>query len=316
MNFKQLEYFVHVAELGGFSKAAVVLDIAQSALSRQVRALEVELRETLMLRNGRGVVLTEAGQRLYEHGVNILQALAQAQDDMGASRDAPVGRITIGLPPSVGRQLTLPLIDGFQRRLPAARLAIVEGLSSHISEWISTGRVDLGLLYNPEAQPALEITPLIEESLCLVSPAASPAPPSGSGAALPLQTLPAWPLIVPERSHAIRKLLETQAVLAGIKLNIAWEVSSIAAILDLVCAGYGHAVLHASAVAASDRADLLRVRPLVQPRLNSVLCLAVSAHKRPSPLMRQAARLLTELVKGLPQGAAAPVPVPPTSPPG
>ncbi len=302
MNFKQLEYFVHVAELGSFSKAAVVLDIAQPALSRQVRALEIDLRETLLLRNGRGVVLTDAGQRLYEHGVNILQALAQAQDDMGASRDAPVGRITIGLPPSVGRQLTLPLIDGFQRRLPVARLAIVEGLSSHISEWISTGRVDLGLLYNPEVQPALEITPLIEESLCLVSPAAS-AP--GAGEVLPLQALPAWPLIVPERGHAIRKLLETQAVLAGVKLNIAWEVSSIAAIVDLVCAGYGHAVLHASAVAASDRADLLSVRPLVQPRLNSVLCLAVSAHKRPSPLMRQATRLLTELVKGLPQGAAA-----------
>ena len=304
MNFKQLEYFVQVAELGSFSKAAVVLDIAQPALSRQVRALEVELRETLLLRNGRGVVLTEAGQRLYEHGVNILQALAHAQDDMGANRDAPVGRITIGLPPSVGRQLTLPLIDGFQRRLPAARLAIVEGLSSHISEWISSGRVDLGLLYNPEAQPALEITPLIEESLCLVSSATSAAPWPGSGAVLPLHQLPNWPLIVPERGHAIRKLLESQAVLAGIKLNIAWEVSSIAAIIDLVCAGYGHAVLHASAVAASDRADLLRARPLVQPRLNSVLCLSVSAHKRPSPLMRQATRLLTELVKALPQGTA------------
>ena len=151
MNFKQLEYFVHVAELGSFSKAALVLDIAQPALSRQVRALEIDLREMLLLRNGRGVVLTDAGQRLYEHSVNILQALSHAQDDMGANRDAPVGRITIGLPPSVGRQLTLPLIDGFQRRLPTARLAIarlptarlaiVEGMSSHISEWISTGRV-------------------------------------------------------------------------------------------------------------------------------------------------------------------------------
>ena len=303
MNFKQLEYFVHVAELGSFSKAALVLDIAQPALSRQVRALEIDLRETLLLRNGRGVVLTDAGQRLYEHSVNILQALAQAQDDMGANRDAPVGRITIGLPPSVGRQLTLPLIDGFQRRLPTARLAIVEGLSSHISEWISTGRVDLGLLYNPEAQPALEITPVIEESLCLVSPGS--ADPAAAPTVLPLRELPAWPLIVPERGHAIRKLIETQAVLAGIKLNIAWEVSSIAAIIDLVCAGYGHAVLHASAVAASGRADLLRARPLVEPRLNSMLCLAVSAHKRPSPLMRQATRLLTELVRSLPQGAAA-----------
>jgi LysR family nitrogen assimilation transcriptional regulator len=306
MNFKQLEYFVHVAELGSFSKAALVLDIAQPALSRQVRSLEVDLRETLLLRNGRGVVLTEAGQRLYEHGVNILQALAQAEQDMGASRDAPVGRITIGLPPSVGRQLTLPLIDGFQRRLPLARLAIVEGLSSHISEWIATGRVDLGLLYNPEAQPALEITPVIAESLCLVSPAmATAVAHTGMGSAvLPLRELPHWPLIVPERSHAIRKLLETQAVLAGVKLDIAWEVSSIAAIIDLVCAGYGHAVLHASAVVASGRADQLRVRPLVEPRLNSMLCLAVSAHKRPSPLMRQATRLLTELVRGLPQSTA------------
>jgi LysR family nitrogen assimilation transcriptional regulator len=302
MNFKQLEYFVHVAELGSFSKAALVLDIAQPALSRQVRALEIDLRETLLLRNGRGVVLTEAGQRLYEHGVNILQALAQAEADMGANRDEPLGRITVGLPPSVGRQLTLPLIDGFRRRCPKARLAIVEGLSSHITEWITTGRVDLGLLYNPEAQAALEITPVIEEALCLVSP--SSATP-GTAAVMPLTELPRHPLIVPERSHAIRKLLETQAVLAGLKLDIAWEVSSIAAIIDLVCAGYGHAVLHASAVAASGRADQLLVRPLTAPRLNSVLCMAVSAHKRPSPLMRQTSRLLTELVRALPQGAAA-----------
>ena len=94
-------------------------------------------------------------------------------------------------------------------------------------------------------------------------------------------------------------------MLAGLKLNIAWEVSSIAAIVDLVCAGYGHSVLHASAVAASDRADHLRARPLVAPRLISVLCLAVSAHKRPSPLMRQVRPQLTELVRSLPQATAA-----------
>jgi len=312
INFKQLEAFVHVAELGSFSKAALVLGIAQPALSRQVRALEVDLHQTLLLRNGRGVALTEAGQRLYEHGHHLVQALAQAEADMGGRRDEPLGRITIGLPPSVGRQLTLPLIDGFQRRCPQARLAIVEGLSSHISEWISTGRVDVGLLYNPEAQAALEITPVIEEALCLVSP--MPVPPSadagnagiaGNGATLPLAALPAHPLIVPERGHAIRKLLETRALLAGLKLDIAWEVSSIAAIIDLVCAGYGHAVLHASAVAASGRADALRVRNLVQPSLVSTLCLAVSARQRPSPLLRQTTRLLTDLVKALPQGTAA-----------
>jgi LysR family nitrogen assimilation transcriptional regulator len=303
MNLKQLEYFVSVAELGSFSKAAVVLDIAQPALSRQVRALEADLRETLLLRNGRGVTLTQAGQRLFEHSVAILQQVAQAREDMAASRDEPVGRITIGLPPTIARQITLPLIDGFKRQLPKARLAVVEGLSTHITEWITSGRVDLCLLYNPQATPELEITPLLEERLYLVQAASGEHRPATQG--LPLSQLGRYPLVVPERAHVIRRLIETQATLVGLKLNIAWEVSSIAAIIDLVCAGYGHAVLTASAVAASGRADELAVRPLTEPPLASVLCLATSSHKRSTPLTRQATQLLVDLVRGLPQGAAA-----------
>ena len=61
--------------------------------------------------------------------------------------------------------------------------------------------------------------------------------------------------------------------------------------------------VHVAELGSFSKAAL--VRPVVEPRLNSVLCLAVSAHKRPSPLMRQATRLLTELVRSLPQGAAA-----------
>ena len=68
MNLQQIETFVCVAETGSFSKAAMLLDIAQPALSRQVRALEAELRETLLIRTGRGVTLTDAGRRLLEHG--------------------------------------------------------------------------------------------------------------------------------------------------------------------------------------------------------------------------------------------------------
>ena len=151
MNLRQLESFVRVAELGSFSKAARVLDIAQPALSRQVRLLEVDLRETLLLRNGRGVALTPAGRRLFEHGVQILQQVAQARADLGAQRDAPVGQVTIGLPPSIGRRLTKPLIEGFRAQLPQARITVVEGLSSYIAEWIASGRADLGLRLQPGA---------------------------------------------------------------------------------------------------------------------------------------------------------------------
>ena len=114
-----------------------------------------------------------------------------------------------------------------------------------------------------------------------------------------------YPLVLPERLHVVRRQLDTQAALAGLTLDIAWEVSSVPAIIDLVCAGHGHAVLTASAVAASGRADELTVRPLIDPPLLSVLCLATSARQRPSPLTRQATALLTELVQSLPQGAAA-----------
>ncbi|HEX6722072.1 MAG TPA: LysR substrate-binding domain-containing protein, partial [Burkholderiaceae bacterium] len=204
MNLKHLESFVRVAELGSFSKAARVLDIAQPALSRQVRALETDLRETLLLRNGRGVTLTDAGRRLFEHGVQILQRVAQAREGLGAERDAAVGHVTIGLPPSIGRRLTLPLIEGFREHLPRARLTIVEGLSANIAEWIGSGRADLGLLYNPDAQPALEITPLLRERLCLVEAARGR---KGNKGPLPLRELGAYPLILPERHQSIRRLL-------------------------------------------------------------------------------------------------------------
>lgn len=296
MNLKQLEYFISVAELGSFSKAALVLEVAQPALSRQVRALETELRETLLLRTGRGVGMTEAGRRLYEHGVGIVQLVARAREDIEARRGEPLGRITVGLPPSIGRRLTLPLIDAFRRDLPRARLSIVEGLTAHLAEWIATGRVDLGLLYNPEPQPALEVTPLLDEPLCLVSPATTRRRRRGE---LPLRELADYPLIVPERSHTLRKLLDSQAALEGVKLQIAFEVSSVPAIIDLVCAGYGHAVLTGSGVLASARSAELSVRPLTEPRLVSRLCLAAPASRRPSPLALHAMRLLPELVAGL-----------------
>ncbi|WP_374679179.1 LysR family transcriptional regulator [Piscinibacter sp.] len=293
MNLTQLRYFVRVAEMGSFSKAAIELDVAQPALSRQVRLLETDLRVTLLQRTGRGVLLTEAGKRLYDHAVSILQLVAHAREDISANRGEATGRIVIGLPPSMGRMLTLPLVDAFKQHLPRARLAIVEGLSAHIVEWISTGRVDLGLIHNPDANPAIETIHVLDEPLCLVSASKGAA---RKAAPLPFTELVKLPLVLPEPSHAIRKLLETQAALAGLKLNIAYEVSSVSAILELVRSGHGHAVLAPSAIAASGQAAAFRMRPLAESVLRSTLCMAVSAHKPATPLLKQATRLLRELV--------------------
>jgi len=318
MNLTQLTYFIRVAEMGSFSKAAIVLDVAQPALSRQVRLLETDLRTTLLQRTGRGVVLTNAGKRLFEHSVGILQLVALAREDLEATRAEATGRIVVGLPPSMGRLLTLPLVEEFSRVLPQARLAIVEGLSTHIVEWISTGRVDLGLVHNPEANPAIETTPVLDEPLWLVSAAARRRRASSSSASLslasstsastsrastprvpaplPFAELADYPLIVPERTHAIRKVLETQAALKGVKLQIAWEVSSVQSILDLVRHGHGHAVLARSAVPAGGVPPAFELRPLTEAELKSTLCLAKSAHKPVTPLVKRAERMLRELL--------------------
>ena len=293
MNLKQIEYFVRVAELGSFSKAAMVLNIAQPALSRQVRLLEAQLHVTLLVRNGRGVVLTEMGNRLFEHGVAILQLVERAAEDIEAARNEPFGHITLGLPPSMSRRLTPSLVDAFGRALPKARLSIVEGLSTHLIEWITTGRVDLGLVYNTEPSPVIDVTPVLDEALGLVSRARrggiKPKPISFS-------RLPEYPLILPERGHALRKLLETQVALAGLKLNIALEVSGVPSILDLVAAGYGHAVLTQTSILASGQPQAFMLRPFNQPALISTLSLATSARKPVTPLIRHASELLRKLV--------------------
>jgi LysR family transcriptional regulator, nitrogen assimilation regulatory protein len=304
MNLNQLEYFVHTAEMGSLSKAAIVLNIAQSALSRQIRLLEADLHVTLLLRNGRGVVLTEAGKRLFDHSIAILQLVSRVREDIDATRDEPVGRIVVGLPPTMGRMLTLPLVEGFKRVLPKARLAIVEGLSTHLAEWVSTGRADIGLLHNPESQESLEVIPVLQEPLVLVSPAGSKI---SKKTTVNFEDLIHYPLIVPERTHAIRKLVETQAALMGLKLQVAWEISSVRSILDLVRAGHGHAVLSRNAIAIEQQPEAFILRPLVQPQLMSTLCLAISAHKPVTPLTKHVMHLLRELITKSPGDSASPL---------
>ena len=297
MNLQQLEYFVRVAELGSFSKASLVLRVAQSALSRQIRSLETDLRQTLFMRNGRGVCLTEAGNRLFEHSIGILELVARAREDMDSRRGEPGGRVVIGLPPSLSRHLTPVLVDTFRRELPLAKLAVVEGLSAHIGEWLASGRVDVGLMHNPDPLATIETTPILEEELCLIS-AARKTRSRRNGASVPIRfaELSERQLILPEQSHVIRRLLDSQAALAGIKLNIAWEVSSVPAIVDLVLAGYGDAVLSENAAAAWGRTKELEARPISDPRLHSTLCVCIASHRKPSALARRSLRLLPELI--------------------
>jgi LysR family nitrogen assimilation transcriptional regulator len=289
MDLKQLEYFARVAELGSFTRAAAVLGVAQPALSRQVRLLEVELRQNLLLRNGRGVTTTDAGKMLLEHARGILHQFERAREDMGRVRGALAGRVAVGLPPSMAKMLTVPLTREFRKRLPSASLSISEGLSHSMQEWLQAGRLDIALLYNPQASPEIETSPLLEEELFLISLKGRKNPAT----AITLRDLAGLPLVMPGRPNAIRMLVESEMAGIGCRPDVTLEIDGIAAILDLVADGAGHAVLPRYAVGTSATPAAYHVRPIVKPRLGSKLMLATSS-RRTSTRTQQA---MLELIR-------------------
>ena len=293
MDLKQLEYFVRVAELGSFTRAAQVLGVAQPALSRQVRLLEVELRQNLLVRNGRGATPTQAGQLLLEHGRGILHQVERAREELGRVRNGLSGRVAMGLPPSVARVLAVPLTRAFRQALPDAQLSISEGLSAAMQENLQNGRLDIAVLYNPGPVGGLEYRPQMQEELLLVQPRPpglqeDPPPP-----AIGLQDVAALPLVIPSRSNAIRMHVEAEMAALGCKPRIALEIDGVSAILDLVADGAGCAILSRHAVMHSVRPSAYAVRPIGQPPLRIALVTAVSA-QRPSTLTQQAALTLLE----------------------
>lgn len=286
MDLRQIEYFVRVAEMGSFTRASVVLDVAQPALSRQVRLLEVELRQTLLVRNGRGASPTEAGKLLLEHGRGILHQVERTREELGRVRGALAGRVALGLPPSIAKVLTVPLTRAARARLPDAVLSISEGLSVSLREALVTGRLDVALLYNTLPAPGVEVTPLLQEDLFLVQrrPAASRR---ARAAPVKLRELAAIPLVIPTRPNAMRMLVESELAQLGCRPQIALEIDGVPAILDLVADGAGSAVLSRNAVATSGRTSTYTIRAIQAPPLRSTLSLAVSS-LRPATLTQQA----------------------------
>ena len=293
MDLKQLEYFVRVAELGSFTRAALAAGVAQPALSRQVRLLEVELRQNLLTRNGRGAVPTEAGNLLLAHGRGILHQVQRAREELAQARGALSGRVAVGLPTSVAKVLAVPLTRAFRRALPQASLSISEGLSVALANDLRNGRLDIALVHNATASPDLELAPLLQERMLLVQHGPAPA---RSSASIALPQLARIPLVIPSRPNAIRMLVE--AALAGIgqRANVALEIDGVAAILDLVADGAGGAVLSRNAVAHSHEPARFHLTPIGPPTLISHLFSAISAQRPVTPTQRAMLDLIGELV--------------------
>lgn len=207
MSPRQLNYFLRIAELGSFSRAAAVLYIAQPALSRQIKQLEDELGVRLLERSDTGVSLTEAGQLLCERAKPLLKQFDNVRNELGALSDSVKGRLELGMPPSLFHLVTVPLVVEYGRRYPNVSLSVTEGISSAIHHLVLKGEIDLGVVSGSEPMTGLERRPLLREQLFIAHQPGMAMQRADDGS-VTLEEVARHPLVLTRSPNAMRVVLD------------------------------------------------------------------------------------------------------------
>jgi len=246
MELRQLRYFVRIVELGSMSRAALDLDMVQSALSQQVSRLESELSTRLLQRTPRGVVPTEAGVAFFREAQLTLRHAEQAVRSAQQARLS--GSVSVGLAPTTSAMLGLPMMQAMRARYPDVRLHMVEGMSGHLTDMLNARALDMAVLFDARLHGGQaraggrrwQVHPLIEEELFLIRARGhhpEPLPPQ-----MALADLAGESLILPTGLHGLRSTLDTAFSQARFTPHLVLEVDSLSMVMAAVDAGLGSTV--------------------------------------------------------------------------
>jgi LysR family nitrogen assimilation transcriptional regulator len=299
MELRQLKYFVGIAELGSFTKAAIVLDVAQPALSRQMRELESELGVPLLVRNGRGALLTDAGVKFLSRAKMILDDAERALQEARSLKGRPMGLVSVGMPPSIGSLLSTPTVMRVRSLYPEIQLQLTEGYSGHIQEWLLSGRLDLGVLYVPQRNSETNFDRVANEQLYLIGAPELMRRHLGDADSLKFEATLGLPLILPTRPHAIRRLLDERAAKMHREYYCPIEVNAFLAVRDLVVEGQGFTILPTSNVLPQISARQVEAVRISDPELHQAVGLMTSSHHPPSFATTTVARVVADLAREL-----------------
>jgi DNA-binding transcriptional LysR family regulator len=261
MTFDEIEAFLCIAELGGFTEASRRLKRSQPAISRRIRELEQALGAVLFERSGRRVTLTEAGKALLPHAEAALAAIRDGQRAVRDRAKEPGAAQTLSLA-IVGTLADSHIVDAlrtFQTRFQEASVELRTATSREVSALVRGGEASLGLRYFPDADPKLESIPLGAEKLFVVVPASHRV----TAHRLPdLRSLQdeRWLGFPPERHQpdSFGRLLERHLMASGLANPSITSVDSLTAQKRLVEAGLGVALMPTSSVREELRIGSLR----------------------------------------------------------
>ncbi|HYG90699.1 MAG TPA: LysR substrate-binding domain-containing protein [Azospirillum sp.] len=292
MDFRQLRYFLHVAEMQSLSRAAALLRVAQPALSRQIKSLEEELGVPLLRRHGWGVTPTPAGQVLMNHARQVLKEVSAARDAVLAYQSEPSGTLSFGVPSSLSKVLLPGLAVRFRQRAPKVRLHLVDGFSATIHEWLVQGHLDLAVLYETKTTDGLVSSPLLEEEMVLIGPAGRLAGQDS----VSLAAVADHDLILPARPHRLRLLLDQAFAEHGLSCEPVIEVDALSALVELVRIGEAYTLLpHSSVHELLLSGDLSAAA--VAPPIRRSLVLARPQARVPTPASEALEREVVDFIR-------------------
>jgi DNA-binding transcriptional LysR family regulator len=291
VQLQQLVYFLTVAQTKHFTQAAQQLEIAQPSLSQQIRALEKSLGAELFDRVRGNITLTPAGEALLPIAERITADVETARQEVRELVELRHGRVRLGAPPSLLTGLLPGVARLYRERYPGIRLVIDESGSRDLVAKAATGALDLALLVLPlhTDDPSLVTTPLLREDLVVVSSISEPAPTDGRPIAI--AQLRGRPMVMFRPGYDLREATVSACRRAGFAPNLAVEGGEMDAVLSMVEAGLGLAVLPSTVVAGR---TTHRVTPIAAPGLSRTIGLAHRSGAQPPRAARELRQALME----------------------
>jgi LysR family nitrogen assimilation transcriptional regulator len=294
MDYGAWKLFIDAAELGSLSKVALAYGTSQPHISRRIADLEQECGGRLFERTGRGVVLTELGQRIAPKVRAWLASSDQLANEVRTSAGTPIGKVRIGSLPSTAHPLISTLHQRLKEQYPLIQLAVREGQGAQIETWLDDGSVDLAILYRTSETPKNADIYLVETSTYLVGAAGDPLT---SRPTVRFSALHKLPLVHFCRPSSWRNHLEQIAAERNVSLNVILEADSLSLQMQVVSDGGIYALLGPYAVAAAAKDRRLQASKLVNPVVTRHIALAMSRHASLTLACRTVMQVTREIAK-------------------
>ena len=285
MNFRALQYFVKLAEMKHFSKAAEACFVSQPTLSTQIRKLEEELGVSLVERAPRQIMLTPIGEDIAHRARHVLRDIEHIKTAARRSKNPATGTIRLGIFPTLAPYLLPHVIPDIRDNFPELKLQLAEEKTEDILRMLDQGRLDAGLLALPVEDPGLETEVLFEEPFVVAMPAGHPL---SDNKTICVKDLEGEELLLLEEGHCLRQQALEVCKLAGAHERVDFHATSMETLRQMVATNAGVTLMPVLAVKPPiPKTDNITLRPFTAPAPSRTIVLVWRSSSPLGPFLLQ-----------------------------